>query len=53
MARKLCSELIAAKPLGEITGLLAQCFSHLLSTPHLVVRINDSSTETSSSSFQI
>jgi flagellar assembly protein FliH len=35
VARKLCSQLIAAEPLGEITGLVAEC------TPHLVVRIND------------
>jgi flagellar assembly protein FliH len=42
VARKLCSELIAAEPLGEITGLVKDCFSHLVSTPHLVVRISDS-----------
>ena len=41
VARKLCSALIAAEPLGEITGLVKDCFSHLVSTPHLVVRIND------------
>jgi flagellar assembly protein FliH len=41
VARKLCAELIAAEPLGEITGLVQDCFSHLVSTPHLVVRIND------------
>jgi flagellar assembly protein FliH len=41
-ARKLCSQLIAAEPLGEITGLISDCFSHLVSTPHLVVRINAS-----------
>ncbi|MBU6463772.1 MAG: flagellar assembly protein FliH [Bradyrhizobium sp.] len=41
VARKLCSELIAAEPLGEITALVKNCFSHLVSTPHLVVRIND------------
>jgi len=41
VARKLCSALIAAEPLGEITGLVADCFSHLVATPHLVVRIND------------
>jgi flagellar assembly protein FliH len=41
VARKLCSELIATEPLGEITGLVSDCFSHLVSTPHLVVRIND------------
>src|SRR6266404_2781893 len=42
VARKLCSALIASEPLGEITGLVRECFSHLVSTPHLVVRINDS-----------
>jgi flagellar assembly protein FliH len=42
VARKLCSELIAAEPLGEINGLVRDCFSQLVSTPHLVVRINES-----------
>jgi len=42
VARKLCRELIAAEPLGEIAGLVKECFSHLVSTPHLVVRINAS-----------
>ena len=42
VARKLCSELISQEPLAEITGLVRDCFSHLVSTPHLVVRINDS-----------
>jgi flagellar assembly protein FliH len=46
VARKLCSELIAAEPLGEIAGLVKDCFSHLVSTPHLVVRINASLYET-------
>src|ERR1700709_728961 len=41
VARKLCSELIAAEPLAEMTALVSGCFSHLVSTPHLVVRIND------------
>jgi flagellar assembly protein FliH len=41
VARKLCGELIAAEPLAEIEGLVRDCFSHLVSTPHLVVRIND------------
>ena len=41
VARKLCSELIAREPLGEITALVADCFAQLVSTPHLVVRIND------------
>jgi len=42
VARKLCSELIAAEPLGEMDGLIRECFSHLVATPHLVVRINAS-----------
>jgi flagellar assembly protein FliH len=42
VARKLCTELIAHEPLGEITSLVSDCFSQLVSTPHLVVRINDS-----------
>jgi flagellar assembly protein FliH len=41
VARKLCGALIANEPLGEITGLVGECFSHLVATPHLVVRIND------------
>jgi flagellar assembly protein FliH len=41
VARKLCSELIAAEPLTEITALVSDCFRHLVSTPHIVVRIND------------
>jgi flagellar assembly protein FliH len=41
VARKMCAELIAAEPLGEIIALVSDCFSHLVSTPHLVVRIND------------
>jgi flagellar assembly protein FliH len=41
VARKLCIELVAREPLGEIMALVSDCFSHLVSTPHLVVRIND------------
>jgi len=40
VARKLCTELVGREPLGEIMGLVSDCFSHLVSTPHLVVRIN-------------
>ncbi|WP_375787424.1 FliH/SctL family protein [Bradyrhizobium sp. Pha-3] len=46
VARKLCSELVAREPLGEITALVSDCFSHLVATPHLVVRINDALYET-------
>ena len=41
VARKLCGELVAAEPFGEIIGLVKDCFSHLVATPHLVVRINE------------
>ncbi|MCP3472734.1 FliH/SctL family protein [Bradyrhizobium sp. CCGUVB1N3] len=41
VARKLCADLIAAEPLGEIVALVKDCFSHLVATPHLVVRISD------------
>jgi flagellar assembly protein FliH len=40
-ARKLCNELVAGEPLAEVTALISDCFRHLVSTPHLVVRIND------------
>jgi flagellar assembly protein FliH len=46
VARKLCTELIAREPLGEVIALVSDCFSQLVSTPHLVVRINDSLYET-------
>jgi flagellar assembly protein FliH len=42
VARKLATELIAREPLGEISALVADCFAQLVSTPHLVVRLNDS-----------
>ena len=41
VARKLCNELVSREPLGEITALVSDCCSHLVATPHLVVRIND------------
>jgi flagellar assembly protein FliH len=46
VARKLCADLVAAEPLGEIVALVKDCFSHLVATPHLVVRINDALYET-------
>jgi flagellar assembly protein FliH len=42
VARKLCAALVDEEPLGEITGLVHDCFAHLVATPHLVLRINDS-----------
>ena len=41
VARKLADELIAREPLGEVTALIADCFAQLVSTPHIVIRIND------------
>ena len=41
VARKLCADLVAREPLGEIVALVKDCFAHLVATPHLVVRIND------------
>ena len=41
VARKLCSELMAGEPLVEVMALVSDCFKHLVSTPHIVVRIND------------
>lgn len=40
-ARKLCSALIATEPSADIIALVRDSFRHLVSTPHLVVRIND------------
>jgi flagellar assembly protein FliH len=42
VARKLCAELMAGEPMAGIMALVGDCFSHLVSTPHLVVRVNDS-----------
>lgn len=42
VGRKLAGELLATQPLGEIAGLVNECFRHLVATPHLVVRIHDS-----------
>ena len=41
VARKLCTELMAAEPLAEIMALVSDCFRHLTATPHIVVRVND------------
>jgi flagellar assembly protein FliH len=41
VARKLCAELTSREPLAELTALITDCLRHLVSTPHLVVRIND------------
>lgn len=40
-ARQLSAELIAREPLTEMTALVMECFSHLVATPHLVIRVNE------------
>ncbi len=40
-ARRLSGELVAAEPLAAVTALITDCFRHLMSTPHLVIRINE------------
>ena len=41
VARKLCAALMSSEPLSEAMALVAECMRHLVSTPHLVVRVND------------
>jgi flagellar assembly protein FliH len=41
VAGKLAPELIAREPFAEIAALAADCFTQLVSAPHVVVRIND------------
>jgi len=40
VGRKLAPELIARDPFAEILALATECFRHLVTTPHVVVRIN-------------
>ncbi len=39
VAGKLAPELIAREPFAEISALATECFHHLVTTPHVVVRI--------------
>ena len=41
VGRKLASALIARESLAEITALATECFKQLITTPHVVVRVND------------
>src|SRR6266849_1681128 len=38
---KLAFELVSREPLTEIAALATECFKQLVSTPHVVVRVND------------
>jgi flagellar assembly protein FliH len=39
VAAKLAPELIAREPFAEISALATECFRHLVTTPHVVVRV--------------
>lgn len=52
VARKLANELFAREPLGEVTALVSDCFAQLVSTPHIVVRINDALYEAAHASIE-
>jgi flagellar assembly protein FliH len=40
-ARKLAPELISREPLAELSALAAECFTHLVATPHVAVRVSE------------
>jgi flagellar assembly protein FliH len=41
VAKKLAAALIEREPLAEIAALAMDCFRHLATAPHVVVRVND------------
>lgn len=41
VARKLAPELIAREPFAEIAALARGCFAHLVTAPHVVVRVSE------------
>jgi flagellar assembly protein FliH len=41
VAKKLAAALIEREPLAEISALAMDCFRHLVTAPHVVVRVND------------
>ena len=41
VARKLAPTLIAREPFAEISALAGECFRQLISSPHILVRVND------------
>jgi flagellar assembly protein FliH len=46
VAGKFAPELIARQPFDEISALATECFRHLVTTPHVVVRIGPDIYET-------
>jgi flagellar assembly protein FliH len=51
-ARKLSGSLIAAEPLTEIAELVGDCFRHLVTTPHLVIRVSETLYEQARDTFE-
>jgi flagellar assembly protein FliH len=41
VGKKLAAALIGREPLAEISALAMDCFRHLVTAPHVVVRVND------------
>src|SRR5580704_495976 len=41
VAKKLAAALIEREPLAEISALAMDCFRHLVTAPHVVVRVSD------------
>jgi len=41
VAKKLAAALIAREPLAEIAALTVECLRHLVTAPHVAVRVND------------
>jgi flagellar assembly protein FliH len=41
VGKKLAATLIEREPLAEIAALAMDCFRHLVTAPHVVVRVND------------
>lgn len=41
VATKLAPALLKREPFAEIAALAAECFRHLVGTPHVVVRVSD------------
>ena len=48
---KLAPELIAREPFAEIAALARDCFQHLVSKPHVAIRVNDAVYETARQQF--
>jgi flagellar assembly protein FliH len=46
VGRKLSAGLVNREPFAEIAALAAECFKQLVTTPHVVVRVNDALLDT-------